>query len=237
VDVNAITERALADRTLVTISDCPEYWMYEALTHNRDLFSQKGALKLGLMQSGEQLPEERKVWKMSRQPESVSALAQTAYEAQVEAALVEDLNVIEPGMRLIGRQYNAPPVGRLDLLCEDRDGNLVVIEIKALTANTNSVVQQTAAYVGWVRERMARPKQKVRGIIIGGKPSPKLAYAVKAVPNLALKCFSMDVRDYDLNLSSVRMGWRWRTRERFLRRVSRRRGDRTGWQRSDRGFR
>jgi hypothetical protein len=44
--------------------------------------------------------------------------------------IAEDLDHVEPGLTLIGWQYPALPVGRIDLLCRDTKGDIVVIEIR-----------------------------------------------------------------------------------------------------------
>lgn len=120
------------------------------------------------------------------------------HEANIEAFLASDLDQIEPGLTLIGRQHNAPPVGRIDLLCQDRRGNLVVLEVKTPDASTDSVIDQIEAYIGWAMEHMAKLGQRVRGIIICGRPNTRLAYAVRAVPNLSIKFINLGLEDYDL---------------------------------------
>lgn len=77
-------------------------------------------------------------------------------EDKLERVLVENLDLIESGLKLLKSQYNTGYVGcklhidepirhkyckgKIDLLCLDSKGNLVIIEIK-VNANANAVSQ------------------------------------------------------------------------------------------------
>ena len=50
-------------------------------------------------------------------------------EGNLENSLAERVDQIEPGLKLIERQLDTKDVGRLDLLCVDMSGNLVVVEL------------------------------------------------------------------------------------------------------------
>jgi hypothetical protein len=180
---------------------CPALQLYHNLTdaEGRRLFRQSGLFRIGVV-GGRQSPEGAPLVRVRREPKpaaSSGAADVGLHEANIEAFLASDLGQIEPGMTLIGRQHNAPPVGRIDLLCQDRKGDLVVIEIKTPDASTDSVIDQIEAYVGWAMEHMATPGQRVRGIIICGRPNTRLAYAVRAVPNLSIKFINLGLEDYD----------------------------------------
>jgi Holliday junction resolvase-like predicted endonuclease len=69
---------------------------------------------------------------------------------------VQQLEALEPGLRLVKRQLSTP-AGRLDLLCKDINGNHVVIELKP-TQGTDQVVGQILRYMGWLKEE--HPEQK-----------------------------------------------------------------------------
>lgn len=72
-----------------------------------------------------------------------------------------------------------PGVGRSDLICRDRDGNLVVVELKR-GMTSDETVGQTLAYVGWLRENVAEPGQEVHGWIVAGDYDERLRLAAKA---------------------------------------------------------
>jgi len=76
------------------------------------------------------------------------------------------------------------------LLCQDALGNYVVVELKK-TKGTDQVIGQILRYMGWVTE--AYPQTNVRGIVIVGKKDDALLYALKAIPNVEAKEFSVNI--------------------------------------------
>ena len=58
-------------------------------------------------------------------------------------------------------------VGRSDLICEDANGDLVVLELKR-GLSSDGVVGQVLRYMGYVRENIARKNQAVHGWVITG---------------------------------------------------------------------
>lgn len=111
-------------------------------------------------------------------------------EANLENFIADRVDQIEPGMKLVARQLDTGIVGRLDLLCEGKEGDLVVIELKKGAAGS-SIIDQITRYMGWVMVNKARSGQKVRGIIIVGASDTALEYAVKANPLIKVKVFNI----------------------------------------------
>lgn len=114
-------------------------------------------------------------------------------EANLENLIVNRMDDVEPGLRLIDRQLDTKEVGRLDLLCEDKNKDLVVIELKRAAAGP-SIIDQTQRYMGWLIAHKAKPGQKVRGIIVVGTKDTALEYAVKANPTMAVETFSLSFK-------------------------------------------
>ena len=77
--------------------------------------------------------------------------------------------------------------GRIDVTAEDTDGNLVVIELKAGTAQAESVAQ-LLAYMATIENPDGRP---VRGILVGNDFAPRVVHAARVVPNISLKAYSL----------------------------------------------
>lgn len=127
--------------------------------------------------------------------EQISSEAMISFERNLEEYILRNLNQIEDGLRLYsekgirGRQLNTD-VGRIDILAMDENDNLVVIELKAGTANY-PVVGQILGYISWVRQNIAKDR-KVRGIIIADDFDKKLKYASSETANVSLKTYEVN---------------------------------------------
>lgn len=110
---------------------------------------------------------------------------QLSLERDLEAFISEDLSTIEDGLSLYekGRQYSVES-GRIDLLAIDKDGGIVVVELKAGEAKDASLTQ-ILAYMEDIKNK--HPKvEKVRGMIIAHAFSPRLIKAMSFLPNIEL---------------------------------------------------
>ena len=97
-------------------------------------------------------------------------------ESEIETSIISNLEILEEGLELIGNQYSIS-VGYIDVLCRDKNENLVVIELKRGTGS-HKVVGQIQKYMAWVSENLAEGKQ-VRGIIVVKEYDKELGYAIK----------------------------------------------------------
>jgi endonuclease len=113
-------------------------------------------------------------------------LAETtiSLERDIEDHLVHHLEVVEKGLKLIGRQVTTE-IGRIDILAEDVSGGLVIIEVKVGPAK-DSAIGQVARYLGWYLRTDPRP---TRAILIAASFSEGVRYAAAAVPNLTLLAY------------------------------------------------
>ena len=113
----------------------------------------------------------------------VEELAETSIslERDIEEHLVDHLDAIEKGLKLVGRQATAD-VGRIDILAEDAQGTRVVIEVKVGDAK-DSAVGQIARYLGWYAKTEGKAP---RGILIAGNFPEGVQYAAAAIRNLTL---------------------------------------------------
>jgi endonuclease len=115
---------------------------------------------------------------------------QLSLEWDLENALVTNLEQLERGLHLYdrdgvrGQQVDTDAVGRLDLLAIDKDGGLVVIELKADRAD-DRVVGQILRYMGWASEKLAQGAS-VRGIIVASEFSERARYAAIAATSVKL---------------------------------------------------
>lgn len=120
-----------------------------------------------------------------------------AYERDLQSYLAKNLDQIEPGLTLFedelsnGVEY---PAGRrrIDILAQDKNGALVVVELK-VARSYDRVVGQILNYVSWVKENLADPSQRVRGVIIGRKITEDLQLACKFISDLTLMEYELSV--------------------------------------------
>jgi hypothetical protein len=73
------------------------------------------------------------------------------FEARLEDILDADITIASPNWMVVGRQVQTDHGGWIDLLAIDRDGNLVVIELKR-AKTPRDIVAQTLDYGFWVSE-------------------------------------------------------------------------------------
>jgi hypothetical protein len=94
---------------------------------------------------------------------------------------------------VIGQQYDTKVVGIIDLLCRDKMGNYVVIELKKDRETSDKAAGQLARYMGWAKANLAKNKDVV-GIIVTGGCDEKLRYATSVISNSYIAVFEIDFR-------------------------------------------
>ena len=116
----------------------------------------------------------------------VSELVETSIslERDIEDHLVNHLETIEEGLRLVGRQVSTD-IGRIDILAEDYRGFRVVIEVKVGEAK-DSAIGQIVRYLGWYTKAEGK---SARGILIASNFPEGVQYAAAAIPNLTLMSY------------------------------------------------
>lgn len=121
-----------------------------------------------------------------------------AAEAHLRDYLARHLEVVEPGLELFvdeaertGVEYPTP-VGTIDILASDREGGLLVIELK-VSRGPDSAAGQVLRYKNWVKRHLAEGR-RVRGLIIAQHISDRLCYAIADDPEVS-------AREYELSLS------------------------------------
>jgi hypothetical protein len=108
-------------------------------------------------------------------------------ERDLQRALRSNISQLDPGLRIIdGGVERSVAAGRIDITAEDDKGNLVVIELKAGTAQPESIAQ-LLAYMGTIENDQMKP---IRGILVANDFHPRLVFAARAAPNISLKAYS-----------------------------------------------
>ena len=100
-------------------------------------------------------------------------------EKQFEDMLDATNALRKMGLEIIDRQRKVSPGNIIDLLCKDEKGDLVVVELKK--GSSNETIGQLARYVTDVSEYVAKPPQKVRGLILALEIDEQLIRAARGV--------------------------------------------------------
>ena len=110
----------------------------------------------------------------------------------MQAALRREITQLDPGFKIMDdgaeRAVNS---GFIDILCEDRAGATIVIELKAGKTDAR-VIGQILGYMGDIMEE--DQASNVRGIIVAHEFDKRTQAAAKAVPNLQLVRYSISFR-------------------------------------------
>jgi hypothetical protein len=94
------------------------------------------------------MPVEMGIWKIGVKPVRLVFSPMNA-EERLEDILASDIAILDPDLLLIGRQVPTAYGKFIDLLAIDREGNLVVIELKR-DKTPREVVAQVLDYGSWV---------------------------------------------------------------------------------------
>jgi hypothetical protein len=119
-------------------------------------------------------------------------------EKDLQNYLAKNLDTIEPGLKLYeyegvkGVEFEAGNGRRIDILAVDKEGSLVVLELK-VSKGYDRVVGQLLRYLNWVRMNVADPSQKVRGMIVCRTMSEDLQLACAGMSDVELFEYQLSV--------------------------------------------
>jgi hypothetical protein len=119
-------------------------------------------------------------------------------ERDLQRYLAENLECLEPGLKLYeadgikGVEFEAGGGRRIDILASDKSGAFVVLELK-VSKGYDRVVGQLLRYVNWVRQNLAEPGQRVRGIIVCRTMSEDLRLACASIRDVELFEYQLSV--------------------------------------------
>jgi len=114
-----------------------------------------------------------------------------ALERDMQSALRSNIEQLETGLKIIdGGKERITDAGRIDITATDIKGNIVIIELKAITASPK-VIAQILAYMGAIAKKERKP---VRGILVASDFHKQVILASQAVPNLQLKTYSIQFK-------------------------------------------
>jgi hypothetical protein len=96
------------------------------------------------------MPIEMKLWQKEGDNLRPLGTGKLESEQQLEEWIAADVSIISSDLMIIGRQIQTRYGGYIDLLAMDRDGDLIVIELKK-GKTPREVVAQALDYASWVR--------------------------------------------------------------------------------------
>jgi RecB family endonuclease NucS len=137
---------------------------------------------------------------VSHEMGEAAALEKDGVEADLQELLAEQPDVLQPGLRLVRREWPTD-VGPVDLMCRDTDGGWVAVEVKRVA--TIDAVEQLTRYLGFIRSDSA--KAGCRGILAAQSVKPQAATLAEARD---IGCVEIDLaalrgeREPDLTLFS-----------------------------------
>lgn len=123
-------------------------------------------------------------------------------EEQMKQAILTAPELVEPGLKPLQEEKSLGNAGFTDIYAEDKDGNLVVVEIKRNPASKDAIMQ-LERYLNTLRKQINRP---LRGIIV----APELRKSAQPILNSLKveyvrlapeKCFNVLKTRRDMKLS------------------------------------
>lgn len=130
--------------------------------------------------------------------EALPGSSEFLLERDLQRYLADNLQCIEPGLKLYevdgirGIEFEAGAGRRIDILATDKSGAFVVLELK-VSKGYDRVVGQLLRYVNWVRQNLAEPGQRVRGIILCRTMSEDLRLACASIKDVELFEYQLSV--------------------------------------------
>jgi len=123
-------------------------------------------------------------------------------EEQMKQAIIIAPSLVETGLKPLQEERNLGEAGFTDIVAEDKNGNLVILELKRVQASKDAVVQ-LQRYLDTLRKRINRP---VRGLVVAPElrrnAQPLLASLKLEFVRLAPeKCFKILKSQRDAKLS------------------------------------
>jgi hypothetical protein len=98
------------------------------------------------------MAEEVRIWQVEK-TDALTEINRSRLdrEEQIEKWISSDISLLSPDLLIIGQQVETASGGRIDLLCMDRSGNLVIVELKR-DKTPREVTAQALDYASWVKE-------------------------------------------------------------------------------------
>jgi len=122
------------------------------------------------------MPQEVRLWEIS-QDDLLCEYTRTKLdlEARLEKWLADDISILSPDLMLIGTEVETAFGGFIDLLCLDRSGDLVILELKR-DKTPREITAQILDYASWVSELSSDALEGIAAKELGSGTSLEDAY-------------------------------------------------------------
>ncbi|MEG5016289.1 MULTISPECIES: DUF91 domain-containing protein [unclassified Microcoleus] len=97
------------------------------------------------------MPDQIRLWEISKDKLKEITQSKLDLESRLETWLDNDISILADDLLVIGRQVITDYGGQLDLLCIDRNGDLVIVELKK-DKTSREVTAQALDYASWVKD-------------------------------------------------------------------------------------
>lgn len=97
------------------------------------------------------MPQDVKIWEINKSELKEVSKSKLDSEKKLEEWIEKDISIISNDLLVIGRQVHTTFGDKIDLLCIDGDGNLVIIELKR-DKTPRDIIAQTLDYASWVKD-------------------------------------------------------------------------------------
>lgn len=103
-----------------------------------------------------------------------------------------DWALLEKDGEVVGYKYNTGEVGQIDLLARHRkeSSRWLVVELKR-GQTSDEAVGQALRYRGWVKQRLAKPGDKVEAVVVAHATDPKLLFALVGIEGISARTYSV----------------------------------------------
>lgn len=112
-------------------------------------------------------------------------------EKDIEGFIEKNPTLIGESLKLEKRQLGTP-VGRIDLLFKDKNGNLIVVELK-LNKIGREAINQLRRYMNWIKKET---KKEVTGVIVCRGVMSAFEEDLKKLKDIKIFCYGWQLKVY-----------------------------------------
>lgn len=125
------------------------------------------------------MPQEIRVWKVAGDRTlTLIQKAQLSLEQRLENWLRKDISILSDDLMTIGQQVSTGFGGRIDLLCLDHEGDLVIVELKR-DKTPREVVAQILDYASWIKDLSNDDITEIANNYLGDNGPLEKAFRIK----------------------------------------------------------